>query len=134
MTLIVRRILVVDDNMDTANMIADVLTVSGFAVSIAYDGPSALDLVIRLEPDVVLVDLAMPGMNGWEVARRCRKLDVSKPPRLVAISGLDQETHRKQSKLAGFEAHLVKPFTLQMLTEALAGGWLKPESNQSGES
>jgi CheY-like chemotaxis protein len=113
------RVLVVDDKVDAANMIVAALTESGFAAWAAYDGATAIELAGRLELDVMLVDLAMPGMNGWEVARRCRKLDLVRPLRLVAISGLDQDVHRKQSQLAGFDAHLVKPVALHSLLELL---------------
>jgi CheY-like chemotaxis protein len=113
------RVLVVDDKADTANMIAAALAATGFATWVAHDGPGAIDLAARLELDVMLVDLAMPGMNGWEVARRCRKLELAKPLRLVAMSGLDQDVHRKQSRLAGFDAHLVKPFALHVLIDVL---------------
>jgi DNA-binding response OmpR family regulator len=114
------RFVVVDDKVDTANSIADILTASGFAVWIAYDGVTAIELAKQVEPDVMLVDLAMPSMNGWEVARRCRKLARVNPLRLVAISGLDQDVHRKQSMLAGFDEHVIKPVTLHALAALLA--------------
>src|SRR5688572_11268264 len=93
------RVIVVDDNVDIAEWLADELSLLGYEVQIAHDGPRALELATAFEPDLMLVDIALPEMNGWEIARRLRKLELPKPPHLIAISALHQDAHRERSRL-----------------------------------
>jgi CheY-like chemotaxis protein len=102
-----RQVLVVDDNRDAADSLAQLVTLFGHRVAVAYDGPTALISARECEPDVVLCDIGLPGMDGYEVARRMR---AEHPPvRMVAISGYAQAEDRRQAAEAGFEAHLAKP-------------------------
>jgi PAS domain S-box-containing protein len=107
------RVLVVDDSRDIVESLADVLTTNGHEVRTAYDGPAALDAVKEgFHPEVVFLDVGMPGMDGYEVARRLRKLPGVEGAVLVALTGYGQEQDRERSKEAGFDRHLVKPVDL----------------------
>lgn len=105
--------LVVDDDEDSADLMAEVLRGLGHAVRTARDGRSALALAAELRPKIVLLDIGLPGMDGYEVARRIRELvpDV----RLVAVTGFSRDDDRARARAAGFDSHLVKPIDLQTL-------------------
>jgi CheY-like chemotaxis protein len=113
------RILVVDDQPDTLVCVTDVLAMRGHEVRCELDGPAGLRAVAELEPDIVLIDIAMPGMTGWEVARRIRSLELPQQPRLIALTGFTDHAHREYSLSIGFEAHVTKPFGLADLDRAL---------------
>lgn len=114
------RILVVDDNTDSAESLTMLLSLQGHDVRTANDGPEALDATADFRPDVVLLDIGLPGMNGYEVAQRIRKdLSVDKV-RLVAVTGWGQEEDRRRSKEAGFDHHLVKPAASEALQKILS--------------
>ncbi len=115
-----RRILVVDDNVDAAESLAMMLRLSGHEVRTAHDGPSAIEQAATFFPDVVLLDLGMPGMNGYEAGRRVRELRGLEKVVLVALTGWGQEEDRQRSAAAGFHAHLVKPVDPGALQELLA--------------
>jgi len=104
-----RRILVVDDNRDGAASLARVLELSGQHTRVAADGLSALREAEAFRPDVVLLDIGLPKLNGFEVARRIRQQSWGQLVILVAVTGWGQEEHRRESSDAGFDAHLVKP-------------------------
>jgi PAS domain S-box-containing protein len=104
-----RRVLVVDDNVDAASGLRMLLAVQGHTVSAAYDGPTALQQIEVFNPDVVLLDLGLPGMSGIEVARRARALPRGKEMLLVAVTGWGQDEDRHRTKEAGFDVHLTKP-------------------------
>jgi signal transduction histidine kinase/ActR/RegA family two-component response regulator len=112
------RVLVVDDNADAAEVLAEALRVQGHEVAVANDGPGALELAAELRPQVAVLDIGLPGMDGYELARRLRAL-LPDPPRLVALSGYGQEQDRLASRRAGFDVHLVKPSDLDRVIEAL---------------
>ncbi len=101
------RLLVVDDNKDTAESLAMLLRLSGHQVTTANSGPDGLQATLSDTPDVVLLDLGLPGIDGYEVARRIR--EKTSHPRLIAMTGYGQKEDRQRSKEAGFEYHLVKP-------------------------
>jgi CheY-like chemotaxis protein len=104
-----RRILIVDDNVDAAVVTARVLAgVHGQEVEVAHDGPSALEAAERFLPEVVLLDIGLPGMDGHEVARRLRGRPRFEHTTLVALTGWGQESDRRRSQEAGFDHHLVK--------------------------
>jgi signal transduction histidine kinase/ActR/RegA family two-component response regulator len=105
-----RRILIVDDNADSAEALALALG-AGHEVRLAADGPSALKAAAEFRPDVVLLDIGLPGMDGYEVGRRLRAETGSHGMVLVALTGYGQEQDRQRSRDAGFEHHLVKPIT-----------------------
>jgi CheY-like chemotaxis protein len=115
-----RSILVIEDNADGREMLRAVLAMAGHDVHVAPDGPSGLAAAAELSPDVALIDIAMPGMDGHEVARRLRATDKGKAMRLVAISGFGQPADRQRSLEAGFDAHLIKPFAVEALSDFLA--------------
>jgi signal transduction histidine kinase/CheY-like chemotaxis protein len=112
-----RTLLVVDDNVDAADTLRTFLQLEGFEVSVVYDGQAAVDAVQRLRPDVVLMDIGMPKMDGYEAARRIRAQ--GSPARLVALTGWGQDMDRRKAELAGFDRHLVKPVDLAELLRCL---------------
>ena len=110
-----RRVLVVDDNEDGAHMLAETLRALGHQVACAYDGPSALATAAAFAPDVALLDIGLPVMDGYEVAERFLRDGNLRRTRLVAITGYGQEQDRERSAASGFVAHLVKPVDFERL-------------------
>lgn len=102
-------ILVVDDNRDAAETMAALLEVDGHCVSLAFDGPQALEEVSRQVPRVILLDIGLPGMSGLDVARRMREMPSLMNTALIAMSGYAQAEDRASTEAAGFDAHLAKP-------------------------
>ena len=115
-----RRILVVDDNRDAADSLAMLLRCMGADVTVAYSGPSALKVLESLRPTIVLLDLGMPEMDGYEVAEQIRQHPISSKVRLIALTGWDQEADRRRTQEAGFDHHLVKPVDPEALEALLA--------------
>ncbi|SRR6266542_1147331 len=112
-----RRILVVDDDADGAETLAIVLRSAGHDVRVASDGPAALDVAIDFRPDVVFLDVGMPGMDGYETARRLRREVGLDKALLVALTGYGQVTDRQRAGEAGFDHFLVKPAPPKLLRE-----------------
>jgi CheY-like chemotaxis protein/two-component sensor histidine kinase len=110
-----RRILVVDDSRSNAISLGVLLRALGQDVEMAYDGPAALELIRRRRPDLVLLDIGLPGMDGYEVVRRCRQDQDLRTIMLVAMTGYGKDEDRRRSQEAGFNAHLVKPVNLEDL-------------------
>ncbi|WP_437282411.1 ATP-binding protein [Sorangium sp. So ce375] len=110
------RVLIVEDNVDAADTLADALLALGQEVWIASDGPHALRVAAEHRPDLVLLDIGLPGMDGYEVARRLREAGLCSGA-LVALTGYGQASDRRRAEAAGFDAHFVKPMSL----DALAG-------------
>ncbi len=115
-----RRILVVDDNVDSAQSLALLMQLAGNEVRMAHDGPSALEVAAALVPDVVLLDIGLPGMSGHDVARRMRAMPQLREAVLIAQTGWGQEEDRRRSEEAGFNVHLVKPVDPAALQRLLA--------------
>jgi PAS domain S-box-containing protein len=115
-----RRVLVVDDNVDGADSIGLLLKLGGHDVRVAYDGPTALLVAQAFLPEVVLLDIGMPGMDGYEVARQLRGEAGHQAVLLVAVTGWGQEADRQRSLGGGFNHHLVKPVEPKVLAELLA--------------
>ena len=115
-----RRVLVVDDNKDAATTLARLLSRWGHDVKIANDGQTALALARESSPEFVLLDLGLPGMDGYEIARRIRQQATSTRPMLVAVTGYGQEADRQKTQEAGFDLHLVKPVDLGALQAVIA--------------
>jgi signal transduction histidine kinase/ActR/RegA family two-component response regulator len=103
------RILIVDDNVDGAESLAVVLRTFGQEVQTVYDGPAALSLAETFHPQIVLLDIGLPGLNGYEVAKRLRAKENVDKPLLVAVTGYGQKEDRLTARRAGFDHHLVKP-------------------------
>jgi PAS domain S-box-containing protein len=114
------RVLVVDDNSDSADSLAVWLELTGHDVRTAYDGQQALAVARELRPDVIFLDIGMPGMSGYEVARRLREQPETRDVLLLAMTGWGQEEDRRRSREAGFDEHLVKPLDPKGLEERLA--------------
>jgi CheY-like chemotaxis protein len=117
---VLRRILVVDDNRDSADSLAMLLKLSGHEVRVAHDGLKAVEAAATFQPDVILLDIGLPGLNGYEAARRIREQQRDKDLILVALTGWGQEEDRRRSEEAGFHAHIVKPVDFAALTRLLA--------------
>lgn len=113
------RIVVVDDVVASAKTLAMMLESIGQEVHIAQDGPSAIERVLAMRPDVVFLDIAMPGMNGYEVARQLRASDQLHDVSLVALTGYGQEEDRRRAIEAGFHHHLIKPTSIDQLVRLL---------------
>jgi two-component system CheB/CheR fusion protein len=114
------RVLVVDDNADAAESLGMLLEVRGNAVRIAYDGLEALEAADAFDPDIVLLDIGMPKMSGYEVARRLRA-DRGDSVLIVAITGWGQEEDRRRAREAGFDHHFTKPVDYEALIELIEG-------------
>ena len=112
-----QHVLVVDDNPDALQMLADALEQRGFTTSRAHDGPSALEEAARSHPAIALLDIGLPVMDGYELARRLREADHD--VQLVAVTGYGHPSARSRSKDAGFAAHLVKPITVDEVEAAI---------------
>ena len=121
-----KRVLIVDDNPDAAETLAAALRLDGMAVEVAHDGPQALKVAPEFKPDVALLDIGLPVMDGYELARRLRLAaarDPSAPPlRLIALSGYGEQSDRERSRKAGFFRHLVKPVDLEALMALIRQG------------
>jgi CheY-like chemotaxis protein len=113
------RVLVVDDNVDAAQALRYVLKLSGHRVTIAHDGPSAIAAAAANPPELVLLDIGLPGMDGYTVAARLREAGHDRAA-LVAITGYGQEEDLRRSSAAGFAHHLVKPVDGAMLRKVIA--------------
>ena len=115
-----RRVLIVDDNEDLVATLADVLRSAGHVVATALDGPSALRIAPAFAPDIALVDIGLPVMDGYELARRLRGDAALGTVKLIAVTGYGQDLDRQRSLEAGFDLHLVKPLDIALLSELLA--------------
>jgi CheY-like chemotaxis protein len=115
-----QRILVVDDNQDAALSLGMLLKILGNDVETARDGQSALQAFESFRPSIVLLDIGMPGMSGFDVAQRMRDLPQFRDVTLVALTGWGQEEDRRRTREAGFDHHLVKPVNLDALQVLLA--------------
>jgi CheY-like chemotaxis protein len=114
-----RTILVVDDNLDSAETLAQLLVIMGNSVHIAHDGPQAIELTATKQPDVIFLDIGLPGMSGYETARRIRNQPSAKRSLMIALTGLGRDDDRRRSLDAGFDHHLVKPLHHEQLLALL---------------
>jgi signal transduction histidine kinase/ActR/RegA family two-component response regulator len=125
-----RRILLVDDNQDTVRSLARLLQLRGHEVATAFDGVAALKLAQEFQPDFLLLDLGLPGLDGYELARRLRAQGFVNTP-IVAISGYAQEGDRIRSRQAGFNYHFAKPVDFEALAELIVEDPISEESAES---
>jgi PAS domain S-box-containing protein len=114
------RVLVVDDNVDTARGLAKLLRLLGHEIQLAFDGPTAIQLARTHRPEVVLLDIGLPGMDGYQVVKLLRQDEWCKDSLIIAASGYGQEEDRRRSHEAGFDHHLVKPVDYDALMSLLA--------------
>jgi signal transduction histidine kinase/ActR/RegA family two-component response regulator len=115
-----KRVLVVDDNIDSAEMIAALLEMHGHDVRMAHDGASALATAREFAPDVGLLDIGLPGLDGYELASRLREDAGSRRLHLIAVTGRGHEEDRRRARSAGFDAHLIKPAAPDRILEFVA--------------
>jgi CheY-like chemotaxis protein len=129
------KVLVVDDYVEAAESTAEGLREFGCQVEVAHDGPSAVAIALRFTPDVCLLDLGLPMMDGYEVARRLR--DSPQLPdhlRIIAVTGYGQEGARRRTAAAGFDEHLVKPVDLDDLAMAVKAATARPATRRFGHA
>jgi CheY-like chemotaxis protein len=112
--------LVVDDNVDAAETIEMILRASGYDVRCVYDGPSVLQAAKAYRPDVVVLDIGLPGLSGYDVARELREQPEFRRTPLFAVTGYGQEEDRRRSQAAGFDYHLTKPVDPEALQAFVA--------------
>jgi CheY-like chemotaxis protein len=119
------RVLVVEDNSDGLRTLVELLEAHGYAVAGAVDGPEALRLAGELKPELVLLDLGLPGMNGYEVATYLRRDAALANMRIVALTGWGTQGDRAKTTAAGFDGHITKPVAPEELLQ-LVRNWLQP--------
>jgi CheY-like chemotaxis protein len=110
-----RRVLVVDDNRDGAELLEEVFRALGHTTRLAYDGPGALEAAREFRPEIAFLDIGLPVMDGYQLARRLRAAAGQEDMRLVAVTGFGQEADRERARQAGFDEHLVKPVEIDAL-------------------
>lgn len=115
-----RRILVVDDNYDAAYMLALLLKIGGDETHTAHDGQEALERAAAIRPEIIILDIGLPKLNGYEVCRSIREQPWGRPITMVAVTGWAREEDRQKSEEAGFNGHLAKPVDHRALTELVA--------------
>ena len=124
-----KSILVVDDNLDAASMLSEALQRLGYLIRTAHDGPSALATLETFVPDVAVLDIGLPVMDGYELVQQMRKRQGAASVRMIAVTGYGQPDDRARAAAAGFDAHLVKPVAIEQLVaaiEATQGSYPKP--------
>jgi two-component system, OmpR family, response regulator len=115
-----RRILLVDDSVDAAEAMSMLLEALGHEVRTEYDGPRALASLDAFTPDVVVLDIGLPGMDGFEVAREMRKHDATRDALMLAMTGYGSDADRRDALAAGFDHHLTKPVSIDALEALIA--------------
>src|SRR5690606_3844540 len=103
------RILIADDNVDTAESIGQLLAAAGHETCIAHDGPQAVEASTQFDPDIVILNIGLPRLNGYEVARAIRDVCSGEQPRIIALTGWGRDEDKRRAMAAGFDQHLTKP-------------------------
>jgi CheY-like chemotaxis protein len=116
---VARRVMVVDDNVDAASMLDMLLRSLGHETRVAHDGPEALRMAQEFRPEVVLLDIGMPGINGYELARSIRKAKGFEKLKLIALTGYGRPEDKALARAAGFDHHCVKPANIEELLPLL---------------
>jgi len=125
------KVLIVDDNVDSAQTSLWMLDLMGHKATVAHEGLTALEMAHEIKPDVVLLDIGMPGMDGYEVCRQLRQMPEMKNKTVIAQTGWGQESDRQKAFAAGFDHHITKPVSLDLLTQLLAD--IKRTATKAGE-
>jgi two-component system, OmpR family, response regulator len=118
-----RRVLLVDDSVDAAEAMSMLLETLGHEVRVMHDGPSALAMVDDFAPEVVLLDIGLPGMDGFEVARQLRARAATKTALLIALTGYGGDSDKQKAREAGFDHHLVKPVSFTAIETVIAASF-----------
>ena len=113
--------LLVDDNVDAAQSMATLLELAGHTVRVVHNGSDALEAAAAEPPDAIVLDIGLPGMDGYEVARALRARSNLRRTKLIALSGFGRDEDKQCAHEAGFDAHMIKPANLESLQEAIAG-------------
>ena len=113
------RVLLVDDNVQLVAALRRGLGIVGYDVAAAHDGLTALGLAATFRPRLVMIDIALPSINGWGLARRLRAIELLRCTKLIAVSGLAEPSHRERSRRVGSDDHLQKPLKLAELVHAI---------------
>jgi CheY-like chemotaxis protein len=113
------QVLVVDDDIDAAETMAMLLELHGHRTAVVHDGFEVLEASVRVQPDVVLLDVGLPGINGYQAAALIRQDHLVRDTFLIALTGWDSDAHRRASAEAGFDIHLTKPVEHEALLEVL---------------
>jgi len=116
-----RHVLVVDDNADAAHSLDMILKFSGHQTRVALDGTEGLKIAQDFHPEIVVLDIGMPGLNGFEVARRLRQM-LGDQVYIIALSGYGAAEDRQRALAAGFDVHMVKPIEIEQLTQLISRG------------
>ena len=119
-TLVTHKILVVDDELDTAQTLSMLLRDMGHEVAFAINGRAALEIAVREKPEVIFLDLKLPDIDGWELARKLRNVPQLSGVRIIAVTGRKGEDDRRRSLEAGCEEHLLKPLDFSLIEKLLA--------------
>jgi len=117
-----KRILIIDDNTDASEALAILLASEGHEVETRLDGPQGINRMASFKPDIVLLDIGLPGMSGLDVAKQIRSTEENATATLIALTGYGQADDRIRSAEAGFDFHLTKPVDLGLLIQLLASG------------
>ena len=118
-----RRVLLVDDSVDAAEAMSMLLETLGHEVRVVHDGPSALAIVDDFAPEVVILDIGLPGMSGFDVARELRMRAVTKTALLIALTGYGADSDKQEARDAGFDHHLVKPVSFTAIETVIAASF-----------
>jgi len=130
----IKRVLVIDDNVDVAEMLAAYLQQIGYEVIQAHDGPAGLDEALQHQPGVIVCDLGLPGLDGYEIARTVRRAPHLRSSLLVAVSGYGESADREKARIAGFSHHMTKPADPMELADLIANSHNRSELRRPDES
>jgi CheY-like chemotaxis protein len=118
-TTVPKRVLIIEDNLDSVHTLALLVTDMGHVVEYAMNGYVGLDIALRFLPDFVLLDIGLPGLDGFEVCRRIKSKEILAHTRVIAVTGYAEDAYRARSRAVGCERHLVKPVPTRVLEELL---------------
>jgi CheY-like chemotaxis protein len=127
------RVLIVEDSLDAAQTLQELLQAIGYEVSVAYTGPDGLQAALQLRPNVILCDIGLPGLDGYQIAIRLRQQPAGRLTRLIAVTGYGGAENRRRAEEAGFDHHMTKPVDLDELERLLAAEAALLQKRAAGE-